>query len=228
MSQEAAFRLIDQAFSSPQGILKFGDFTLKSGRQSPYFFNFGSFNTGPLLLSLAEAFADAIIIAYPNIGLEKGQADSQSPQVLFGPAYKGIALVATISTELAKRGRSVGFAYNRKEAKTHGEGGTIVGSALEGQNVLIVDDVMTAGTAIREAHAIVSAGKGRVVGIVEALDREERGTGDKSTVQEVEATLGVRVTSVVKFRDIIAWLEKSGKSDQVGAMKAYRDTYGAN
>lgn len=225
MSQTAAFRLIEQAFSAPEGILKFGNFTLKSGRQSPYFFNFGAFNNGTLLLSLAEAFADTILTVYPEVGL--ASAASNTPQVIFGPAYKGIPLVAAICCELARRGRNIGFAYNRKEAKTHGEGGSIVGASLQGQNVLIVDDVITAGTAIREAHAIVAQANGRVVGIVEALDREERGNGSKSTVQEVESELGVPVTSVVKLRDIIAWLEQANKSDQVDAMTAYRHTYGA-
>lgn len=212
------------SLSLSNSILKFGSFTLKSGRQSPYFFNFGLFNTGALLNALASAFADAIISTYPDIGLET--ASENSPQVLFGPAYKGIPLVATISTELARRGRDVGYAYNRKEAKTHGEGGSIVGASLKGKRILIIDDVITAGTAIREAHVFVKAEGGNTVGIVEALDREERGTGTMSTVQEVEAELGIRVVSVVKMRDITQWLGGQGKQEEMKQMEEYRKVYG--
>lgn len=218
-----AATLIELSLSTPTPILRFGSFTLKSGRQSPYFFNFGLFNTGALLLSLSSAFADAILAAYPDIGLA---SSSSSPEVLFGPAYKGIPLVATISTELARRGRDVGFSYNRKEAKTHGEGGSIVGASLAGKRILIIDDVITAGTAIRQAHEIVKAEGGQVVGIVEALDREERGTGTKSTVQEVEEELSVPVVSVVKMRDITSWLKSQGRDAEVADMEEYRKVYG--
>lgn len=207
-------------------ILRFGEFTLKSGRSSPYFFNFGLFNSGSLLLALSSAFADAILDAYPQIGTLEGAASS--PQVLFGPAYKGIPLVAAISTELARRGRDVGYSYNRKEKKDHGEGGSIVGASLSGQRVLIVDDVITAGTAIREAHKIVQGEGGQTVGIVEALDREERGSGTLSTVQEVEEELQIKVTSVVKMRDIVAWLKEQGKIDEMKAMEEYRAKWGVN
>lgn len=221
-----AATLISLSLSSSQPILRFGTFTLKSGRQSPYFFNFGLFNTGALLHSLSSAFADAIIAAYPTIGLPSASDDA--PEVLFGPAYKGIPLVASISTELARRGRDVGYSYNRKEAKTHGEGGSIVGASLDGKRVLIVDDVITAGTAIREAHKVVVAERGTTVGIVEALDREERGAGDLSTVQEVEQELGVRVVSVVKMRDIVAWLGEQGRDGEMEAMEQYRKVYGVS
>ncbi|GAA5839014.1 hypothetical protein JCM11251_007853 [Rhodosporidiobolus azoricus] len=207
-------------------ILRFGEFTLKSGRSSPYFFNFGLFNSGSLLLALSAAFADAIIDAYPQIGTPEGA--QTAPQVLFGPAYKGIPLVAAISTELARRGRDVGYSYNRKEKKDHGEGGSIVGAPLKGQRVLIVDDVITAGTAIREAHKIVEGEGAKTVGIVEALDREERGQGELSTVQEVEKELQVRVVSVVKMRDIVAWLKDQGKLDEMKAMEEYRAKWGVN
>lgn len=220
-----AASLISLSLSSSQPILRFGSFTLKSGRQSPYFFNFGLFNSGTLLLALTEAYTDAILDAFPRIGTAEATADD--PTVLFGPAYKGIPLVAAIVTELARRGRDVGFSYNRKEAKNHGEGGSIVGTPLDGKRVLIVDDVITAGTAIREAHKIVEAEGGKTVGIVEALDREEKGQqGDLSTVQEVEQALGVKVTSVVKMRDIVSWLKEQGKDDECKAMQEYRDKWG--
>lgn len=219
-----AAAIIETALASEQPILRFGEFILKSGRQSPYFFNFGLFNSGALLLALASAFADAILDAYPDLG-QKG-AGPETPRVLFGPAYKGIPLVAAIATELARRGRDIGYSYNRKEKKDHGEGGSIVGAPLRGESVLIVDDVITAGTAIREAHKVVEAEGGRTVGIAEALDREERGQGELSTVQEVERELGVKVTSVVKMRDIVAWLKAKGKLDEMKAMEQYRAQWG--
>ncbi|GAA6018707.1 hypothetical protein JCM11491_001274 [Sporobolomyces phaffii] len=223
-----AASLISLSLSSAQPILRFGAFTLKSGRESPYFFNFGLFNSGKLLLELTHAYADAILAAYPVLGLPSSDP-STSPSVLFGPAYKGIPLVAAIATELARRGRDVGFSYNRKEAKAHGEGGSIVGTPLKGKHVLIVDDVITAGTAIREAHKIVEAEGGSTSGIVAALDREEKGQqGDLSTVQEVEHALGVRVTSVVKMSDIVAWLEEQGRDSECAAMQEYRAKWGVN
>ncbi|SGY12627.1 BQ5605_C011g06561 [Microbotryum silenes-dioicae] len=231
-SSPYAATLISASFTSGQPILRFGSFTLKSGRQSPYFFNFGLFNTGALLLSLSGAFADAIIAAFPSIGLTpaapaaSGSLDNNTPQVLFGPAYKGIPLVAAISTELARRGRDIGYSYNRKEAKTHGEGGSIVGADLRGKRVLIIDDVITAGTAIRQAHQIVVAEQGHTVGIFEALDREERGAGFLSTVQEIEQELGLPVFSVVKMRDIVAWLDGQNRDPEKLAMEAYRQEYG--
>ncbi|GAA5870555.1 hypothetical protein JCM3774_003707 [Rhodotorula dairenensis] len=219
-----AAAIIETALASEQPILRFGEFTLKSGRQSPYFFNFGLFNSGSLLLALASAFADAILDAYPDLGQKDAGPDT--PRVLFGPAYKGIPLVAAIATELARRGRDIGYSYNRKEKKDHGEGGSIVGAPLRGESVLIVDDVITAGTAIREAHKVVEAEGGRTVGIAEALDREERGQGDLSTVQEVEKELAVKVTSVVKMRDIVAWLKSKGKLEEMKAMEQYRAQWG--
>ncbi|SDA02411.1 BZ3501_MvSof-1269-A2-R1_Chr12-3g03582 [Microbotryum saponariae] len=231
-SSPYAATLISASLTSGQPILRFGSFTLKSGRQSPYFFNFGLFNTGALLLSLSGAFADAIIAAFPSIGLApaapaaSGSLDDNTPQVLFGPAYKGIPLVAAISTELARRGRDIGYSYNRKEAKTHGEGGSIVGADLRGKRVLIIDDVITAGTAIRQAHQIVVAEQGHTVGIFEALDREERGAGFLSTVQEIEQELGLPVFSVVKMRDIVAWLDGQHRDAEKLTMEAYRREYG--
>lgn len=208
-----AASLISLSLSSDQPILRFGSFTLKSGRQSPYFFNFGLFNSGSLLFSLTQAYTDAILESFPLIGTTEGIQDesNETPTVLFGPAYKGIPLVSSIVTELARRGRGeIGFSYNRKEVKSHGEGGSIVGTPLKGKRVLIIDDVITAGTAIREAFKLVEEEQGgKTVGIVAALDREEKGqSGDLSTVQEVEQSLKVKVTSVVRMRDIVNWLNE--------------------
>jgi len=230
-----AASLISLSLSSDQPILRFGSFTLKSGRQSPYFFNFGLFNSGSLLFSLTQAYTDAILESFPLIGLPttEGIQDelNETPTVLFGPAYKGIPLVSSIVTELARRGRGeIGFSYNRKEVKSHGEGGSIVGTPLKGKRVLIIDDVITAGTAIREAFKLVEEQGGKTVGIVAALDREEKGqSGDLSTVQEVEQSLKVKVTSVVRMRDIVNWLnEQPGREQECKAMQQYRDQWGVN
>ncbi len=196
------------------GVLRFGEFKLKSGRLSPYFFNAGLFNTGSALAELGRHYADAI------------QRSGWQFDVLFGPAYKGIPLVASASVALAERhGRDVPWAFNRKEAKDHGEGGSIVGTPLRGR-VLIIDDVITAGTAIREAVEIISATGAQPVGVVLALDRQERGTGQLSAVQEVEQTLRLPVTSILKLADLIEYLERSGNADQLAATRAYRSQYG--
>lgn len=196
------------------GVLRFGEFKLKSGRLSPYFFNAGLFNTGSALAELGRHYADAI------------QRSGWQFDVLFGPAYKGIPLVASASVALADRhGRDVPWAFNRKEAKDHGEGGSIVGTPLRGR-VLIIDDVITAGTAIREAVEIISATGAQPVGVVLALDRQERGTGQLSAVQEVEQTLRLPVTSILKLADLIEYLERSGNADQLAATRAYRSQYG--
>jgi orotate phosphoribosyltransferase len=196
------------------GVLRFGEFKLKSGRLSPYFFNAGSFNTGAGLAELGRHYADAI------------QKTAWPFDVLFGPAYKGIPLVAAASIALADRhGRDAPWAFNRKEAKDHGEGGTIVGTPLRGR-VLIIDDVITAGTAIREAIDIITAAGAQPVGVVLALDRQERGTGQLSAVQEVEQTLHLPVTSILKLADLIEYLERSGSASQLAATRAYRGQYG--
>src|ERR1044072_332695 len=196
------------------GVLRFGEFKLKSGRLSPYFFNAGLFNAGGGLAELGRHYADAI------------QRTAWSFDVLFGPAYKGIPLVAAASIALADRhGRDVPWAFNRKEAKDHGEGGSIVGTPLRGR-VLIIDDVITAGTAIREAIDIISAAGAQPVGVVLALDRQERGTGQLSAVQEVEQTLHLPVTSILKLADLIEYLERSGNASQLAATRAYRGQYG--
>jgi orotate phosphoribosyltransferase len=195
-------------------VLRFGEFKLKSGRLSPYFFNAGLFNTGRALGALGRHYADAI------------QRAQLQFDVLFGPAYKGIPLVASASVALAEQyGRDVPWAFNRKEAKDHGEGGNIVGSPLRGR-VLIIDDVITAGTAIREAIDIIKAAGGQPAGVVLALDRQERGTGQLSAVQEVEQTLGLPVTSILRLADLIEYLERSGDASQLAATRAYRSQYG--
>lgn len=196
------------------GVLRFGQFKLKSGRTSPYFFNAGLFKTGRALAGLGRHYAAAI---------EKADI---ACDVLFGPAYKGIPLVTTTSIALADHhGRDMPWAFNRKEAKDHGEGGNIVGTALAGR-VLIVDDVITAGTAIRESVDLIRAAGATPVGVVIALDRQERGQGAQSAVQEVEQTLGLPVTSIVKLTDLIAHVEARGDANQLAALRKYRAEYG--
>lgn len=198
-------------------VLRFGEYTLKSGRVSPYFFNAGGFASGAALAELGRCYAAAIAAA----GFEC--------DVLFGPAYKGIPLVAATAVALARDfDRDLPYAFNRKEAKAHGEGGTLVGAELTGR-VVIVDDVITAGTAIRESVAIIEAAGATPEAVVIGLDRCERGQGERSAVQEVEETLGLRVTSVITIHDIIAWLVDSGaERGRIEAMEAYRDRYGVH
>lgn len=196
------------------GVLRFGEFKLKSGRLSPYFFNAGLFNSGRALAELGRAYAQAI------------QSSGAQFDVLFGPAYKGIPLVATTAVALADHhGRSLPWAFNRKEAKDHGEGGNIVGAPLRGR-VLIVDDVITAGTAIREATDIIRNAGAEPVGVVLALDRQERGQGSLSAVQEVEQTLQLPVTSILRLADLIDYLRHSGDAAQLAAIEGYRGQYG--
>ncbi|MDS4019604.1 MAG: orotate phosphoribosyltransferase [Candidatus Competibacter sp.] len=202
-------------FAIGRGVLRFGEFTLKSGRISPYFFNAGLFDSGVALARLGRCYAAAIVDA----GLEF--------DTLFGPAYKGIPLVATVAVALAEQhGRDVPWCFNRKEAKDHGEGGLIVGAPLKGQ-VLIVDDVITAGTAIRETMQILEAHKAIPAGVVIALDRRERGQGDLSAVQEVERAHGIAVTSIVNLDDLVAYLaERPEYAGHLGKMRDYRARYG--
>jgi len=196
------------------GVLRFGEFKLKSGRIGPYFFNAGLFNTGRALAELGRHYADAI------------QAAGIEIDVLFGPAYEGIPLVSATAIGLADaHGRSLPWAFNRKEAKDHGEGGSIVGAPLRGR-VLIVDDVITAGTAIRESVDIIRAAGAEPVGVVLALDRQERGQGELSAVQEVERVLELPVTSILKLDDLIVYLERTGDSAQLAALRRYRAEYG--
>lgn len=196
-------------------ILKFGTFTLKSGRSSPYFFNAGLFNTGKLLSSLCQAYSDTIA------------SSSLDFDILFGPAYKGIPLAAVTATKLADLGRSVEYAFNRKEKKAHGEGGSIVGASMKGKRVLIIDDVMTAGTAIREAIEIIRSEGGQLAGVVVALDRQEKGTdSDLSTIALVEQQYSIRVHAIVRFEDIIAFSREQLSPEQTLLMENYRDRYG--
>jgi orotate phosphoribosyltransferase len=196
------------------GALKFGEFTLKSGRVSPYFFNAGSLNTGRALDTLGRCYAAAIAAS----GIEF--------DLLFGPAYKGIPLAALVAAALYRdHGRNVAYAFNRKETKDHGEGGNIVGATLAGR-VLIVDDVITAGTAIREAVDIIHTGGAEPVAVAIALDREELGQGRLSAVQEVEQQLGLDVVHIVGLTDLIAYLQQKGLGGDVAAMQRYGAKYG--
>lgn len=198
-------------------VLRFGEFTLKSGRTSPYFFNAGLFGTGARLAALGRFYADAIA----QSGLEF--------DVLLGPAYKGIPIAAATAVQLsALHDRDVPWCFNRKEAKAHGEGGTIVGSPLIGR-ALVVDDVITAGTAIREVAGIVDEAGASIAGIVVALDRQERGRGELSAIQEVERDLGVPVVSIIGFDQIIDHLEQTGlHGEHLGAVRAYREEFGVD
>jgi orotate phosphoribosyltransferase len=210
-----AASLLSLALSS-QALL-FGSYTLKSGRTSPYFFNAGKLNTGSLLYALGSAFAAAIVES-------KIEFD-----VLFGPAYKGIPLAAIVAMELSRAyGIEVGYAFNRKEAKDHGEGGSLVGADLKGKKVLIIDDVITAGTAIREAVEIIKAAGGNLVGIAESLDRQEKGKqSDESAVQQIEKDVGVPVIVVATMLDIIEFLKvRGGFEKELEKMEEYRKVYG--
>ena len=196
------------------GVLRFGEFTLKSGRRSPYFFNAGLFNTGRAIAALGRHYARA------------AAASGLAFDMLCGPAYKGIPLATTTAAAMAEHeGRDLPFAFNRKEAKAHGEGGTIVGAPLQGR-VLIVDDVITAGTAIRESVEIIRAQGATPAGVLIALDREERGRGDRSAVQEVEDQFGLPVVAVLRLRDLMAHLESAGDRAVLQTVRAYRDQYG--
>lgn len=217
--QEHALRFIELALS--REALRFGEFRLKSGRDSPYFFNAGLLSDGESAAMLGRCYAAAIMRS--GLGFD----------MLFGPAYKGIPLVTAAAVALAEQhGRSVPYAYNRKEAKGHGEGGVVVGAQLHGR-VLIVDDVITAGTAVREALDLIRAGGAEPVGVALALDRQERGQGTLSAVQELERAQGLKCVSIVTLSDLIEALSRpvSGpqriSAEQLAALKAYRARYGA-
>lgn len=196
-------------------VLRFGEFTLKSGRVSPYFFNAGLFNSGSRLARLGRFYAQAI------------EASGLAYDLLFGPAYKGIPLASAAAIALADHhGHDVPYCFNRKEAKDHGEGGNIVGAPLTGR-ALIVDDVITAGTAIGESMAIIGAAGAQAAGVVIALDRQERGKGERSAVQEVEAAYGLRVASIVTLEDLVEYLaEDPAMGEHLARIRAYRDEYG--
>ncbi len=208
-------------FSVDCGVLRFGEFKTKAGRISPYFFNAGLFDDGARLDRLAQFYARRLLAS----GIEF--------DMIFGPAYKGIPLAAVLAVELARRGRNLPFAYNRKEAKDHGEGGTLVGAPLKGR-VLIVDDVMSAGTAVRESIAVIRAAGATPHGVVIALDRQEKATENgidtsHSAVQYVRSHLGLQVCSVAKLSDLLQYLrrESAGVMDaDYQRVTAYRDRYG--
>lgn len=197
------------------GVLRFGRFTLKSGRESPYFFNAGLFNTGTAIAAVGRAYAAAL--GATEVGYD----------MLFGPAYKGIPLVTTTAASLAEHhGRNVPFAFNRKEAKDHGEGGSIVGSPLTGR-VLIVDDVITAGTAIRESIDIIRAAGATPAGVLLALDRQERAPDSAlSAVQQVQSSYGMPVIAVVSLADLMEHMARAGQAADLERLQAYRGRYG--
>jgi len=198
-------------------ILRFGEFTLKSGRVSPYFFNAGLFDTGEKLAFLARCYAAAIV----DSGIDY--------DVLFGPAYKGIPLATSTAMALANKHEiNKPYCFNRKEAKDHGEGGSIVGAPLRGK-VLIVDDVITAGTAVREAADIISSSGAQLNGIAVAMDRQEKGTGDLSAIQEIEQSYQIKVVSIISLKNIVDYLMTADSSElksHLDAVVAYREEYG--
>lgn len=202
-------------FALDHDVLRFGSFTLKSGRVSPYFFNAGAVDTGARLAALGGFYADAIAAADLDF------------DVMLGPAYKGIPLAAATAMKLSDaHGRDVPWCFNRKEAKDHGEGGLFVGAEPRGR-LLVIDDVITAGTAIREVIALVEGLDAHVASVVVAVDRRERGTGDLSAIQEVERDHGIAVRSIVSFDDVIEYLEQSGRfAEHLPAVRAYRERYG--
>lgn len=201
-------------FAIQRNVLRFGDFTLKSGRTSPYFFNAGLFNTGDDLLQLSKAYAAAI----DRSGLDY--------DIIFGPAYKGIPLATVTAMALAQEGKSKPFAFNRKEKKDHGEGGNIVGAQLQG-NVLIVDDVITAGTAIRESISLIRAAGAKPAGVLIALDRQERGNGQLSAIQEVESEFGIPVVSIIRLEQVLDYLKTNPEfSGHATKVASYRERYG--
>lgn len=202
-------------FALEKQVLKFGEFTLKSGRKSPYFFNAGLFNTGRDLAKLGRFYAAALMDA----GIDY--------DVLFGPAYKGIPIATTTAVALADHHDvDTPYCFNRKEAKDHGEGGQLVGSALAGR-VMLVDDVITAGTAIRESMALIQAQGAQLAGVLVAIDRQERGQGELSAIQEVERDFACRVVSIISLSDLVTYLGQSDADPaQLAAVKAYQAEYG--
>ena len=199
-------------------VLRFGEFTLKSGRKSPYFFNAGLLSTGELLSVLAEGYADAL-----------AKHANQDDLVIFGAAYKGIPFVAATAQALWREHQiNAEWGYNRKEAKDHGEGGMLVGADLKGKSVWVIDDVMTAGTAMREVIALLDKAGASVAGIIVALDRKEKGQGDQSAIQELAESLQVPVLALVTMDDIVEYVAKHGSQEELAQMQAYRAEYGVS
>jgi len=204
------------AFACDKGVLRFGEFKTKAGRLSPYFFNAGLFDDGASLARLCDFYAETILAAaIPH-------------DMLFGPAYKGIPLAAGTAIALARRGRNLPFCFNRKEAKDHGEGGTLIGAPLAGR-VLILDDVISAGTSIRESVNIIRAAGATPAGVVIALDRQERGQGELSAVQEVQQDFGLPVVAVASLADLIGYLGGHAELERnLDAVTRYRENYGVS
>ena len=202
-------------FAVAQNVLCFGEFQTKAGRLSPYFFNSGLFQDGAALRTLCQFYAQAILAAELPF------------DVLFGPAYKGIPLAAGTAIALAEQGRNVPYSFNRKEAKDHGEGGTIVGAKLQGR-VLIIDDVISAGTSVRESIELIRAAGAEPCGVVIALDRMERGQGEFSAVQEVQRNYGIPVIPIATLDDLLGFLQADGLPQNLAAVQAYRDRYGVS
>lgn len=201
-------------FAINRNVLRFGEFTLKSGRISPYFFNAGLFNTGDDLVQLSRAYAAAL------------QRSGLDYDIIFGPAYKGIPLAAATAMALASHGDNRPFAFNRKEKKDHGEGGNIVGAPLKGK-VLIVDDVITAGTAIRESIDLIHAAGAEPAGVLIALDRQERGNGELSAIQEVEQEFGIPVVSIIQLEQVLTYVSsRPGFDEHARKVADYREQYG--
>ena len=202
-------------FAIEVGVLRFGEFTLKSGRVSPYFFNSGLFNTGSSLARLGRYYAQAVM----ESGIEF--------DMIYGPAYKGIPLASTLAIALADHhDRDMPYCFNRKEAKTHGEGGKIVGAELKGR-VLIIDDVISAGTSVRESVDIIQNAGAKTAGVVIALDRQERGQGETSAIQEVEQDYGLNVANIVCLDNLVEYLASStDETNNLSAIQKYRNQYG--
>ncbi len=204
------------AFAVEKHVLRFGEFKTKAGRLSPYFFNAGLFNDGMSLLKLGEFYAKSI----QNSGIQF--------DMLFGPAYKGIPLVASIAIAFARQGCNLPYAYNRKEAKDHGEGGVVVGSSLQG-NVLIIDDVISAGTSVRESVTLIRDHGATPCGVSIALDRQEKGTGELSAVQEVQQDNGIPVCAIASLADLLTYLKDTQEMAQhLLSIQQYRERYGVN
>ena len=234
-SSQSTSSLIEAALDA--GALKFGTFTLKSGRQSPYFFNASFLSSGALLNAVANAYANVIMEMFSISPSPSPLSDPTANlpfDVLFGPAYKGIPFAACTALVLStSHSLPISVAYDRKEAKTHGEGGSLVGPPLKGKRVVILDDVMTAGTAVRGVLRVLREEGAEVVGVVQLLDREELGGGvelrggEFSAVKDVEKEVGVgKVKCVLRARDLLGWLQANGTEEEVRRMKEYRDKYG--